>query len=42
MSQLELNDTIDAQAKAEEQYLRATFDCLVAEAALEAAVGGDL
>jgi outer membrane protein len=42
MSQLELNDTIDAQAMAEQQYLRATFDCLVSEAALERAVGGDL
>ena len=42
MSQLELNDTIDSQAKAEELYLKATYDCLVSEAALEQAVGGEL
>lgn len=42
MSQLELNDTIEAQTKAEEFYLRAAFDCLISEAALETAVGGEL
>lgn len=42
MSQLELNDTIQAQARAEQLHLQATFDCLVAEAALEKAVGGAL
>lgn len=41
MSQIELNDTITAQAKAEELYLQATFECLTAEAALERAVGGE-
>jgi outer membrane protein TolC len=42
MSQIELNDTINAQARAEQQYLRAAYDCLVSEAALELAVGGEL
>jgi outer membrane protein TolC len=42
MSQLELNDTITDQAKAEQLYLQATFNCLTAEAALEKAVGGEL
>lgn len=42
MSQIELLDTINSQARAEQQYLRAAFDCMVAEAALELAVGGEL
>lgn len=40
MSQLELNDTITSQAVAEQNYLRAAFDCMNAEAALDKAVGG--
>ena len=42
MSQIELNDTVTQQAKAEQLYLQATLDCLTAEAALEKAVGGAL
>ena len=42
MSQIELNDTITQQGKAEQLYLQATLDCLTAEAALERAVGGEL
>ena len=42
MSQIELNDTITQQARAEQLYLQATLDCLTAEAALEKAVGGQL
>ncbi|MFA4875085.1 MAG: TolC family protein [bacterium] len=42
MSQIELNDTINAQATAEQNYLRAAFDCMTAEAALEKATGGEL
>ncbi len=42
MSQIELNDTINAQATAEQNYLRAAFDCMTAEAALEKAIGGEL
>lgn len=42
MSQLELNDTINSQARAEQNYLRAAFDCLESEAALEKVVGGEL
>lgn len=41
MSQLELNDTITAQAKAEELYYKAVYDCINAEALLEKAVGGE-
>lgn len=40
MSQLELNDTITAQAKAEQLYYGAIYDCLSAEAVLEKAIGG--
>ncbi len=40
MSQLELNDTINAQAQAEQLYLRSVYECLSAEAVLEKAVGG--
>jgi len=40
MSQLELNDTINAQAQAEQLYLQAIYDCLFAEAVLEKAMGG--
>ncbi|MFH0800087.1 MAG: TolC family protein [Pseudomonadota bacterium] len=42
MSQLELNDTITSQARSEQLYLQATYDCLTAEAALEKAVGGEI
>ena len=42
MSQIEMNDTVTQQAKAEQLYLQATLDCLTAEAALEKAVGGAL
>lgn len=42
ISQLELLDTINSQAKSEELYLRALFDCLIGEAALEVAVGGEI
>jgi len=42
MSQIELNDTITAQAQAEQQFLQASVECLVSEAALEKAVGGEL
>lgn len=42
MSQIELNDTITAQTEAERLYLQSSVDCLVAEAALEKAVGGGL
>lgn len=42
MSQLELNDTIHAQSKAEQLYLQAVYDCIVSEAALARAVGGEL
>lgn len=42
MSQLELNDTINAQAQAEQLYLQAVYDCLSAEAVLEKAIGGAL
>jgi outer membrane protein len=42
MSQIELNDTINAQATAEQNFLRASFDCMTAEAALEKATGGAL
>ncbi len=40
MSQLELNDTITAQAQAEQLYYGAIYDCLTAEAVLEKAIGG--
>lgn len=39
-SQLELNDTINAQAQAEQYYLQAVYNCLSAEAVLEKAIGG--
>lgn len=39
LSQLELNDAITARAQAEQNYLRAAFDCLIAEAGLERAQG---
>lgn len=42
MSQLELFDTINAEAQAEQQYYKAIMDCLVATAGLEKAVGGNL
>jgi outer membrane protein TolC len=42
MSQLELNDTINAQAQAEELYLQALYQCLSADAVLEKAIGGTL
>lgn len=42
MSQLELIDTINSQARAEQQYLRAAYSCIESEAALELAVGGNL
>lgn len=42
LSQLELNDTINAQAKAEELYLQSIYECLSAEALLKKAVGGEL
>ncbi len=40
MSQLELNDTINSQAQAEQLYLQALYECLAAEAVLEKAIGG--
>lgn len=40
MSQLELNDTINAQAQAEQLYLQSVYECLSAEAVLEKAIGG--
>lgn len=40
MSQLELNDTINSQAQAEQLYLRALYECISAEAVLEKAIGG--
>jgi len=40
MSQLELNDTINAQAQAEQLYSQAVYNCLSAEAVLEKAIGG--
>nr|HPQ81916.1 TolC family protein [bacterium] len=42
LSQIELNDAITQQAKAEQLHLQATLDCLTAEAALEKAAGGQL
>lgn len=42
MSQIELNDTINAQARAEQFFLQAAIDCLTAEAALEKSAGGQL
>lgn len=42
MNQVELLDTITAQSEAEQQYYGAIYECLVSEAALEAAVGGEL
>lgn len=42
MSQLELLDTINSQAFAEQQYYQALMNCLTAEAALELAVGGEI
>lgn len=41
MSQLEMNDTITAEARAQQLYLRSAYDCLIAEAALDQAVGGE-
>lgn len=41
-SQLELNDAITSQAKAEELFLQSALECLTAEASLEKAVGGEL
>jgi hypothetical protein len=40
MSQLEMNDTITAQAQAEQLYYGAIYECLAAEAALDKAIGG--
>lgn len=40
MSQLELNDTINAQAQAEQLYLQSLYNCLSGEAVLEKAIGG--
>lgn len=42
MNQVELLDTITAQSEAEQQYYGAIYECIVSEAALEAAVGGEL
>ena len=39
VSQLELNDTILSQNKAERLYLKAVYDCIVADAGLKLAIG---
>lgn len=40
MSQLELNDTITAQAQAEQLYFNAIYNCLYSVAVLERTIGG--
>ena len=42
MSQIELNDTITAQAQAEQLYYGAIYECLSAEAVLDKIIGGAL